>query len=148
MKQLAVVILHLGILVVAGCSSIIFGEPLTMSRPVTIPDAGGFDCVSATLVELGYTLAERDGAKSPITGSRFKQGWLIGWDVLVVSHTSSPDGTSTLEVKAFRRRGTEGTDDLGFSTLHENAPSDETLADAERVLTRCAGVQPSPSGAA
>ncbi len=148
MKQLAVVILHLGILVVAGCSSIIFGEPLTMSRPVTIPDAGGFDCVSATLVELGYALAERDGAKSPITGGRDRKGLWVGWDVLVVSHTSTPDGTSTLEVKAFWRRGTEGTDDLGFSTLHENAPSDEALADAERVLTRCAGVQPSPSGAA
>lgn len=118
-----------GVVAVAGC----VGAPQMMSRPVAVR-AGGFDCVSATLVELGYTITDGDRATGFIRGEL--QRWrgpfsssIRGTDVLMVSETTSDGSERQLNVTASR-----------FDDNKIKGPSDEGLANAEQLLERCAGV--------
>ena len=120
-----------GLVVVAGCQSL----PRVVSRPITV-QAGGFDCVGATLVELGYTITDGDRATGFIRGERQRRGGFFSssslvTDILMVSETTSEVSERQLNVTASRidenENGIEG-------------PSDEGLANAEQLLERCAGV--------
>ncbi|MDE2793618.1 MAG: hypothetical protein OXL34_02265 [Gemmatimonadota bacterium] len=120
-----------GLVAVAGCQSL----PRMLSRPVAV-QAGGFDCVGATLVELGYTITDGDRATGFIRGERQRRGGFFSsssrvTDILMVSETTSEGSERQLNVTVSRiddnESGTEG-------------PSDKGLANAEQLLERCAGV--------
>lgn len=119
-----------GVVAVAGC----VGAPQMMSRPVAVR-AGGFDCVSATLVELGYTITDGDRATGFIRGER--QRWRGPF-------SSSRRGTDVLMVSETTSEGSERQLNITVSRFHDNGiikgPSDEGLANAEQLLQRCAGM--------
>ena len=125
------------------------GAPRMLSRPVTV-QAGGLDCVNATLVELGYTIADGDRATGFIRGERQQPRGLISFnqdtDILMVSETTSEGSERQLNVTASRWRVTtqavldENVQAVGTQRSgDEIGPSDEGLADAAQLLGRCAG---------
>jgi len=136
---------------VAGCQSL----PRMLSRPVAV-QAGGIDCVGATLVELGYTIVDGDRATGFIRGER--QRWKRGvfyynryrqTDILMVSETTSEGSIGTqLNVTASRWKRSarsvelneDGTHRLTLKGGEQVGPSDTALADAEHLLGRCSGV--------
>ena len=144
-------IIAVGVVAVAGCLGSV---PRMLSRPVTV-QSGGLDCVSAALVELGYTITDGDRATGFIRGERQRMRGLVfinrhrRTDVLTVSETSSlGTGRAQLNVTASRRRAPTQSVELDKDGRAigirrrggEVGPSDEALADAERLLERCAGV--------
>ena len=142
-----------GVMAVAG--GCLGSVPRMVSRPVTV-QAGGLDCASAALVELGYTITDGDRATGFIRGERQRMRGLVfinrhrRTDVLTVSETISAGapGRSQLNVTASRwKRPTQSVEfDKDGRAIEirrrggEVGPSDEALADAERLLERCAGV--------
>lgn len=139
-------IVAVGVVVLAGC----LGAPRMLSRPVTV-QAGGLDCVSATLVELGYTITDGDRATGFIRGERQRARGFISvnrdTDILAVSETTPEGSEPQLNVTTFRLRvSSQAVLDEnarvvgGQQTGDEIGPSDEGLADAEQLLERCAGV--------
>lgn len=119
-----------GVVAVAGC----VGVPQMLSRPVAVR-AGGLDCVSATLVELDYTITDGDRATGFIRGERQRRCGLFSscsrvTDILMVSETTSEGSERQLNVTASRFDETSGIE----------GPSDQGLANAEQLLERCAGV--------
>lgn len=140
-----------GVVAAAGCLSSV---PEMLSRPVTV-QAGGLDCASATLVELGYTITDGDRPTGFIRGERqrLQRGLLFfdrhrRTDVLMVSQTRPEGSEPRLNVTASRWRVPAQSVKLDkdgrtvqIRQRGVNAgPSDEALADAEQLLERCAGV--------
>lgn len=124
-----------GVVAVAGC----VGVPQMLSRPVAVR-AGGLDCVSATLVELGYTITDGDRATGFIRGERQRRCGLFCscsrvTDILMVSETTSEGSERQLNVTASRFDENES----GIEGPIEG-PSDDGLANAQQLLDRCAGV--------
>lgn len=143
-------ILAAGVVATAGCLGSV---PRMMSRPVTA-QAGGLDCVSATLVELGYTITDGDRPTGFVRGERqrLRRGLLFfnrhrRTDILMVSETTSEGSEPQLNVTASRWRAPTRSvklDNDGRAVRirqggGEVGPSDEALADAEQLLERCAG---------
>ncbi len=137
-------------LALAGCAS----APRMLSRPVTV-QAGGLDCVGATLVRLGYTITDGDRPTGFVRGERQRlvRGFFFfdrrrRTDVLWVSQTASEGSEPQLNVTASRwkapTRSVKFDADGGTVRVREGGgqagPSDEALTDAERLLERCAGV--------
>lgn len=130
-----------GVVAVAGC----VGVPQMLSRPVAVR-AGGLDCVSATLVELGYTITDGDRATGFIRGERQRRCGLFYscsrvTDILMVSETTSEGSERQLNVTASHFDDIEGPIE---------GPSDDGLANAQQLLERCAGPEhphpvPAPS---
>ena len=129
-------IMAAGVVALVGCAA---GAPRMMSRPVTV-QAGGLDCVGATLVGLGYTITGGDRATGFIRGERQRPcGFFCGHrsiDILMVSETVSEGSKPQLNVTASWSRVGEHDDD---------GPSDEGLANAEHLLGRCAHPHPFPT---
>lgn len=143
-----------GMLAVAGC----LGSPplpRMISRPVAV-QVGGLDCVSATLVEFGYTITDGDRPTGFVRGERQRLrrgGGLLflnryrHTDVLMVSATTSQGRAPRLNVTASRLRAPVRSVELdpdGHAVRvrqrgGEVGPSNEALADAEQLLERCAG---------
>lgn len=127
-----------GVVAVAGCQSV----PRVLSRPVAV-QAGGLDCAAATLVEMGYTITGGDRATGFVRGERQRPSGLFSRrriDILMVSETTSEGSESQLNVTASHRvASTEAMRD-------EKAPRDEGVANAERLLERCAGGSGRPWG--
>ena len=124
-----------GVVAVVGCVSV----PQMLSRPVAVR-AGGLDCVSATLVELGYTMTDGDRATGFIRGERQRRCGLFSscsrvTDILMVSETTSEGSELQLNVTASRFDETSGIEGP------IEGPSDEGLANAQQLLERCAGVE-------
>ena len=117
MKRLVAPIMT--ILAVAACG------PLIMTRPANV-DAGGFDCVSATLQGLGYTITGGDRSLGFVTAERAR-GLFRETDVLVVNYivAGTVDGESedTIQVRASRPAG--------------GSPSRDGVSDAEHLLDEC-----------
>lgn len=139
-----------GVVALAGCASV----PRMLSRPVTV-QAGGLDCVGATLVELGYTITDGDRPTGFIRGERQRLHGLVflnrhrRTDVLTVSQTFSVgSGRPQLNVTASRWKAPTRSVQLdkdgdAVQTRRSGGdvgPSDEAVTDAERLLERCAGV--------
>lgn len=125
-----------GLVVVAGCQSL----PQMVSRPVTV-QAGGLDCVGATLVELGYTITDGDRATGFIRGERQRRCGLFSscsrvTDILMVSETTSEGSEPQLNVTASHRV----VSPEAMRDEDEGGPRDEGLENAEQLLERCAGV--------
>ena len=123
-----------GVVAFGGCLGSV---PRMLSRPVT-GQAGGLDCVSATLVELGYTITDGDRATGFVRGERQRRcGFFCNHrstDILMVSETTSEGSKPQLNVTASL---VVEPDDEWPS---DEGPSDEGLANAEQLLERCAGV--------
>ena len=124
-----------GVVAVAGC----VGVPQMLSRPVAVR-AGGLDCVSATLVELDYTITDGDRATGFIRGERQRRCGHFSscsrvTDILMVSETTSEGSELQLNVTASRFDETSGIEGP------IEGPSDEGLANAQQLLERCAGVE-------
>jgi len=110
-----------------------------LSRPVAVR-AGGLDCVSATLVELGYTITDGDRGTGFIRGERQRRCGLFSscsrvTDILMVSETTSEGSERQLNVTASRFDENHS----GIEGPIEGA-SDDGLANAQQLLERCAGV--------
>ena len=149
-------IMAAGVVSLAGCLGSV-SVPRMLSRPVTL-QAGGLDCVSATLVELGYTITDGDRAIGFIRGERQRLRGLLFLnrhrriDVLTVSETTPEGSKAQLNVTASRRRSPAQSVDLDRDGRAvqirqrggEVGPSDEALADAKQLLERCAGVSVLP----
>ena len=118
MKRLAVP-LTLAI-VLSGCG------PLIMTRPANV-DAGGFDCVSATLQRLGYTITGGDRSLGFVTAERTRGGLFRETHVLVVNYivagTVEDESEDRIQVRVSRPSG--------------KGPSRNGVADAEQLLDRC-----------
>lgn len=99
--------------------------PQFMTRPANV-DAGGFDCVSATLQRLGYMITDGDRSLGFLRAER-TNGWLRDTDVLVVNYiaagTVDDVAEDTIQVRASDPSG-------------EN-PSYNGAEDAEHLLERC-----------
>lgn len=142
-------IMAAGMVALAGCAS----TPRMLSRPVTV-QAGGLDCVGATLVKLGYTITDGDRPTGFIRGERqrlerglFFFNRLRRTDILMVSRTTSEGSEPRLNVTASRWKAPTHSvkfdEDGGAVRVRhggEAGPSDEALTDAEQLLARCAGV--------
>ena len=143
-----------GVAVAAGCGSL----PEMLGRPIIV-QAGGLDCASAMLVELGYTITGGDRATGFVRGERprLERGPLFfdrdrRTDVLSVSETVFEGYAPRLNVTVSRRAGggsgstqvvVDGEHTVAViatnSIATDDGPSGEGLADAERLLNRCAG---------
>ena len=99
--------------------------PLIMTHPANV-DAGGFDCVSATLQRLGYMITDGDRALGFVRAERTR-GALLETDVLVVNYiaagTVDDESDDTIQVRASNPDG--------------ESPSRDGASDAERLLDRC-----------
>ncbi len=116
MKRLAVP-LTLAI-VLSGCG------PMIMTRPANV-DAGGFDCVSATLQRLGYMITAGDRSLGFVRAER-THGLFRETDVLIVNYVAAgtvDESEDTIQVRVSRPSG--------------KAPSSNGVSDAEQLLDRC-----------
>ena len=117
MKRLAVPLTLT--IVLLGCG------PMIMTRPANV-DAGGFDCVSATLQRLGYMITAGDRSLGFVRAER-THGQFRETNVLVVNYvvadTVEDESEDTIQVRASRPSGT--------------SPSNSGVADAEQLLDRC-----------
>lgn len=99
--------------------------PLIMTRPANV-DAGGFDCVRATLQRFGYTITGGDRSLGFVTAERTR-GLFRETDVLVVNYivAGTVDGESedTIQVRVSRPAG--------------GSPSRDGVSDAESLLDEC-----------
>lgn len=106
-------------IVVAACG------PMTMARPANV-DAGGFDCVSATLQRLGYLITDGDRSLGFVRAER-THGLFRRTDVLVVNYvvagTVDDASEDTIQVRVSRPGG--------------KGPSGDGVSDAEQLLDRC-----------
>jgi len=107
------------LLAVAACG------PMIMTRPANV-DAGGFDCVSATLQRLGYMITAGDRSLGFVRAER-THGLFRETDVLVVNYvaagTVDDESEDTIQVRVSRPSG--------------KAPSSNGVSDAEQLLDRC-----------
>lgn len=141
-----------GVVAVSGCAGAP-RMPQMLSRPVAA-QAGGLDCVAATLVALGYTITDGDRPTGFIRGERQRLKRRLIYlaryrrtDVLMVSETTSEGSEPQLNVTASRwrapTRSVEVDEDGRAVRVRQRGgevgPSDEALADAEQLLERCAG---------
>ena len=117
MKRLVVPLMTM--LAVTACG------PLIMTRPANV-DAGGFDCVRASLQRFGYMITDGDRSLGFVRAERTR-GVLRETDVLVVNYivAGTVDGESedTIQVRASRPAG--------------GSPSRDGVSDAERLLDEC-----------
>ena len=106
-------------IVLAGCG------PMIMTRPANI-DAGGFDCVRATLQRLGYMITDGDRSLGFVRAER-THGLFRETDVLVVNYIVAgevdDESEDTIQVRVSRPAG--------------KGPSGDGVADAEQLLDRC-----------
>ena len=117
MKRIAA--LFITMLAVTACG------PMIMTRPANV-DAGGFDCVRATLQRFGYTITGGDRSLGFVTAERTR-GLFRETDVLVVNYivAGRVDGESddTIQVRVSRPAG--------------GSPSRDGVSDAESLLDEC-----------
>ena len=107
------------LLAVAACG------PMIMTRPANV-EAGGFDCVSATLRRLGYMITDGDRSLGFVRAER-THGLFRETDVLVVNYvvagTVDDESGDTIQVRVSRPGG--------------KGPSGNGVSDAEHLLDRC-----------
>ena len=113
------VALLMTMLVVAACG------PMIVTRPANA-DAGGFDCVSATLQRLGYTITGGDRSLGFVTAERTR-GLFRETDVLVVNYivAGTVDGESVDMIQ------------VRVSDPSGQSPSRAGASDAESLLDQC-----------
>ena len=99
--------------------------PMIMTRPANV-DAGGFDCVSATLQRLGYMITAGDRSLGFVRAER-THGLFRETDVLVVNYvaagTVDDESEDAIQVRVSRPNG--------------KSPSRNGVSDAEQLLDRC-----------
>lgn len=99
--------------------------PLIMTRPANV-DAGGFDCVRATLQRLGYMITDGDRSLGFVKAERTR-GLLRETDVLVVNYlvagTVDDESEDTIQVRVSDPSG--------------QGPTRNGVSDAEHLLDRC-----------